>query len=407
MTKKIIILVDSLKIGSGSDRVAAILGTELNNEGYEVTFLTLMDGEPKYPFKGEYKTLNEKDIYGNNLKRFIGLLKHSPKVAHICRELEIDTVISAGDPANFHALISRLAYGNRSRIIISQHMNPEIFLNSRFKYNLIKFFYPQAYKTVCVSKEIERILNEQYGVRNTRTIYNMMDIKENIELAKEELPIQWKKLFNEKHSKAQEENFNFINLGRLDRQKGQWFLIRSFKKVVEKNPNARLFILGEGELKEKLKKLIAVLKLEKNVFLLGEQENIFPFLLNSHCFILSSLWEGLPMSLIEALSLNLPVISTDCKTGPREILCPELELKEEVNYPYFGNYAILIPPFPNELLLNNITEQPIIKTEAALSDLMTLIIEDETLRNKYSNGQKLAYNFDKEKILGQWKKLLN
>jgi glycosyltransferase involved in cell wall biosynthesis len=407
MTKKILILVDSLKIGSGSDRVAAILGTELHHEGYEVTFLTLMDGEPKYPFKGEYITLNETDIYGNNLKRFIRLIKYSPKVAQICRQLEIDTVISAGDPANFHALISRWAYGNKSRIIISQHMNPEIFLNSRFKYNLIKFFYPHADKTLCVSKEIESLLNELYDIRNTQTIYNMMDIHENIELSKEELPTQWKKLFNEKHSEADEEYFNFINLGRLDRQKGQWFLIRSFKKVVDKNPNARLFILGEGELRVKLEKLIVDLKLKKNVFLLGEQKNIFPFLLNSHCFLLSSLWEGLPMSLIEALSLNLPVISTDCKTGPREILCPELELEEEVNYPYFGDYAVLIRPFPNELLLNNITEQPIIKTEAALSDLMIRIIEDEILRNKYSNGQKLAYNFDKEKILGQWKNLLN
>ena len=59
---KILILVDSLKIGGGSDRVAAILGSALYDEGYNISYLTLMDGNPKYNFKGDYYTLNETDI---------------------------------------------------------------------------------------------------------------------------------------------------------------------------------------------------------------------------------------------------------------------------------------------------------------------------------------------------------
>ena len=90
----------------------------------------------------------------------------------------------------------------------------------------------------------------------------------------------------------------------------------------------------------------------KMFFSLDVQENVFPFLKKSDCFIFTSLWEGLPMTLIEALSMNLPIISTDCKTGPREILCPEIDLKKEIQYPYLGEYAVLIQPFPYEMIFS-------------------------------------------------------
>jgi len=114
----------------------------------------------------------------------------------------------------------------------------------------------------------------------------------------------------------------------------------------------------------------------------------------------------LPMALIEALSLNLPIISTDCKTGPREILCPELDLNKAIDYPYLGNHAILSEPFPNELIFNSINEVPLHKPEKILANLMTEIIENPRLTKNYSKGQVIAKNFDKEKIIGQWKKLL-
>jgi len=202
----------------------------------------------------------------------------------------------------------------------------------------------------------------------------MMNIQENIRKSQEELPPEYKELMQCKDETA---HFNFINLGRLNRQKGQWFLIRSFRQVVDKYNNARLFILGEGDLKDELENLIHELNLDENIFILGRQENVFPFLLNSHCFILSSLWEGLPMALIEALSLNLPIISTDCRTGPREILCPELDLNEEIDYPYLGEYAILSQPLPNQLLLNNVDEITLLKSEKILTDLMIKMMEDE------------------------------
>nr|WP_319374845.1 glycosyltransferase [uncultured Methanobacterium sp.] len=424
MKNNILIIVDTLKIGGGSDKFAAILGTELHEQGYNISYLTLMDGNPKYSFKGDYYTLNESDIYGNNFKRGLDLLKYSSRIKSICEDLKIDTVISAGDPANFQALVSRYLFGNKVRLIITQHMNPGIFRDSHIKYRLIKFFYPKADKVVCVSKEVERILNNDYGIENTLTIYNMVDIQKNNRLAMEQLPHKYSALFERnnpvkgdtghkiqvRHSGHENQegknHFNFINIGRLDRQKGQWVLIRSFRRVADRYPNARLFILGEGDLRKELENLTRELDLCGNVFLLGDQENVFPFLKQSDCFVFSSLWEGLPLSLIEALSVNLPVISTDCKTGPREILCPELDLDETINYPYLGEHAILTKPFPNEIIFKPLNEVSLIESEQILADVMIKMIEDLDMREKYTQGHLITKNFAKEKIVTQWKRLL-
>jgi len=278
-------------------------------------------------------------------------------------------------------------------------MSPEIFLDDKVKYHSIKFFYPRADKIVCVSKDTERILNETYGIQNTQTIYNMMNLTENIKQSLKELPEKYKTLFKGNY-------FNFINVGRLTRQKGQWFLIRSFRKVVDQHENARLFLIGDGALKNELKNLINKLNLKENVFLLDVQKNVFPFLKNSDCFIFSSLWEGLPIVLIEALSMNLPIISTDCKTGPREILCPELDLNKEIIYPYYCKYGILNQLFDNKILFKNLEEVPLNKSENMLSDLMINIIEDPVISEKYSNGRRMSEKFDEEEIMKDWEKLL-
>ncbi len=416
MKSKILILVESLKVGGGSERFAAILGSKLYDKDYDISYLTLMDEKPKYQFKGDYYTLNEGYIYGNIFKRTMDLFRYAPKIAKLCEELGIGTIISVSEVANFHAVLSRWLYGNKVNIIISQHINPEIFLDNKLKTSLIKFFYPRADKTICVSKEIEKILNEKYDVQNTQTIYNMMDIKENIKLSQEELPRKYEKYFS---ANGKEETFNFINLGRLARQKGQWFLIRSFKRVVNQHPNAKLFILGEGILRNELEKLINKLELEENVYLLGEQKNIFPFLKKCDCFILSSLWEGLPLVLIEALSLDLPVISTDCKTGPREILCPELDLNgsDDINksnagtnkesvYPYYCKYGILNQPFNDKLIFKTLEEESLDESEIMLSKLMIKIIKNRSLKEKYSDSRILSDDFDEEKIIKSWEGLL-
>lgn len=404
---KVMILLDSLEVGGGAERVSSVIGNELHSLEVEIHYLTFLDKNPKYEFKGGYHTLDHgiedqiKDS-GNILKRGYNFLKNSGRIATYCKELEIVTLISVGEVANFHAVLSRMLYSNPARIIISQHINPLIHFRHKLKVQMINFFYSQADKTVCVSKEIEEILNNNFNVKNTITIYNMVD-QEEIKSSSQEMTE-----IDKKFTDALDEGKSiFINVGSLFRQKGHWFLIRSFRKVVDQHQDSKLFILGEGPLREKLENLIEELNLKNHVFLLGNKANVFPYLKNSCCFVFSSLWEGLPMTLIEALSLDLPIISTDCMTGPREVLCPELDTKEEISYPYHGKYGILSHPFHNKLLIENLEEHPLSRAEEIMADLMIEIIENLKLRKRYSNGKEMARNFDKYKIIKEWEYLLN
>lgn len=398
---KILILLDSLAIGGGAERIATTLGDELYQRGNDISYLTFQDKSPKYKFKGEYHTLNCQNTSGNVLKRVYDFIINSKKINDLCNQRGIETIISVGENANFHAVLSRMLFGNQSGVIISQHINPLIHLQSKLKVQLINYFYSKADKTVCVSKEIETILNNNFNIKNTTTIYNMIDLEEIKRLSKEKITL------NDKFIDASNRSgFIFINVGSLYRQKGQWFLIRSFRKVIDHHPDCQLFILGEGPLREELKNLIKKLNLENNVFLLGNRDNVFPYLKKSHCFVFTSLWEGLPMTLLETLALSVPIISTDCMTGPREILCPELGLNKELNYPYHGKYGILTHPFQNQLLFWSLEEVPLNEAEEMMAHLMMEIIEDPQLRKKYSNGRERAGDFDKDNIISDWIKLL-
>lgn len=116
-------------------------------------------------------------------------------------------------------------------------------------------------------------------------------------------------------------NCNFIvSIGRLTKQKNHIFLIKCFKKILKLNSELKLFIIGSGEEKNNLLKKINELKLNDNVYLLGYIDNIYPILAKSKCFILPSLWEDPGFVIVEAASMNVPIISSNCKNGPNEIL---------------------------------------------------------------------------------------
>jgi glycosyltransferase involved in cell wall biosynthesis len=119
--------------------------------------------------------------------------------------------------------------------------------------------------------------------------------------------------------------------GRLAPEKGFDILLRAFAKLLQRGLDLHLLILGEGKERTKLEDMASRLGISNRVFMPGFQENPYPFFIRADVFVLSSRYEGLGIVLLEAITLGLPVVATDCPYGPREIL------KD-------GKYGILVPP---------------------------------------------------------------
>ena len=111
-----------------------------------------------------------------------------------------------------------------------------------------------------------------------------------------------------------------LSVGRLAKQKDFYNLIIAFDIIKHKIPNYKLIIVGDGQLKSKLKKLVFDRKLEKRIKFTGWEKNLKKYYSNSKLFILNSVYEGLGNVLIDAVNYNLPIITTNCKSGPNEII---------------------------------------------------------------------------------------
>lgn len=112
----------------------------------------------------------------------------------------------------------------------------------------------------------------------------------------------------------------YLSIGRFTRQKNFFFLIKSFEQICKKKQNMKLIILGDGEQRKKFQKYLKKKKLEKNILLPGYENNVHKYLSNCKLFILSSLWEDPGFVLVEAMFSEALVLSSDCPSGPKEIL---------------------------------------------------------------------------------------
>lgn len=208
---------------------------------------------------------------------------------------------------NIFAII--LAKLIRAKIIIRSNTSIQSYLNNFFKKIIFKFFFSLADGVIVNSKEMKNEFKKILRINST-CIYNPIEKRGNIiEKSKKKIKINF---FKKNH-------LNILNIGRLVKQKDHLTLIKSLK-FIDQSIKFKLLIIGDGEEKKRILELISKENLHKNVKIIGFKKNIYPYLKSADIFVLSSLNEGLPNVLIECLSLKKIVISTNCKTGPSEIL---------------------------------------------------------------------------------------
>jgi len=166
--------------------------------------------------------------------------------------------------------------------------------------------------------------------------------------------------------------------------------------------------LGDGELREELlrycesKKLSvfntwqadAKFSVDFDIYFLGYERNSYPYLYRASLYIMTSSWEGFPLSLCEAMASGVPVVSSDCFTGPREIIAPGLDAKQPIEQPQITNYGVLMP-----LAKNN--------TLTTWTETIVSLLKDKVLRDKLTlMAKKRVQDFDRKKISAQWLDLI-
>jgi len=216
------------------------------------------------------------------------------------------------------AVLARQLSGVRTRVIVRESNMVGLGLQAmmplrRRAFSLaIRYCYPRADHVIAVSRGVADELNGQFGViwDKLSVVYSPIISEALLNRALEPLNHEW---FQEGQPPV------ILSVGRLTAQKDQQTLIRAFA-LVRKNVAARLLILGEGENRAELETLVLELGLAPNVSLLGFHANPFAFMARARLFVLPSAWEGLPGTLIQAMACGCPVVSTDCPSGPREIL---------------------------------------------------------------------------------------
>jgi glycosyltransferase involved in cell wall biosynthesis len=238
-------------------------------------------------------------------------------VAYLRRARPV-ALLSAKDRANQVAVLARHMPGVSSRVVVRMGTTVSAALSGKSRmrkwlwYIPMRLVYPLADAIVAVSRGVANDLMRITGVPPGRiqVIPNPVITPSLTSLAREPIDHPWF---------ADGSDPVIIGVGRLTRQKDFATLIKAFALVRTERP-CRLLIIGEGRDRAALEALAVQLAVENDVALPGFVENPYPYMSRSALFVLSSIWEGSPNVLTEALALGVPVVATDCPSGPREIL---------------------------------------------------------------------------------------
>ena len=227
------------------------------------------------------------------------------------------TILSGLTHSNIACALACFSSQCSKKLFISEHINlRNDLINRNSKFDalitnfLIKIIYPRVSNVIAVSKgvadsviTISRIKNDKVKI-----IYNPINEKEIHFLSNDSVKFPWKD-----HLPI------LISAGRLETQKDFPCLLRAFS-ILRKRYPAHLVILGEGSQRNHLQQLAKYFDIANDVWLPGFIKNPYPYLAKSSLFVLSSHYEGLGNVLVEALALGIPIVSTNCPSGPEEIL---------------------------------------------------------------------------------------
>lgn len=362
-------------------RLLFVLPT-LKGGGAERVVCNLMNGLNKDIFEINLFLFNKKGVYWNLIDKKINIFLASKKeniskfsiISSLYKTgKDMDIIVASMElmPTYMAVMVAILL---RKKVIGWVHINIDSILNDknkiiRFLHRniLLKFFYNRLDRIIAVSngakENISKYLNDK-NRNKVECIYNPIKINDIREKAKEKIEERLEKPF-------------IIGIGRLERQKNFILLIKAYKILLDKGIKHKLIILGQGSQKEFLINEVKKLKIEKHVKFLGFKENPYKYLNQADVFVQSSIYEGLPTVLIEALALNVPVVATNCPDGAKEILDD-------------GKYGLLVK----------------MNDEEVLAEAIDKMLNDKELQKEYKTKSNEGVNrFDDKYITSLFENL--
>lgn len=316
------------------------------------------------------------------------------------KDLRIDVSISFLEGADYINILSRS--GDKVVLSIRGSKRFDETMRNRMPWLrtriLIPWLYRKADVLVAVNYGIASEL-QKYGLQKSRivTIGNFYDLEKITRLSVEPKEVTVEQLYQDPI---------VITTGRLAPEKGLTSLIHVFYGLRRSSHNLRLMVIGDGPQKEELIRTCRHLNLEvhagpdfdkrPDVLLLGSQTNVFKYLKGATMYLMNSSSEGFPNGMAEAMICHVPVVSSDCPYGPREILAPEFPFVVPVLEPYIASTGIIMPMIKSEGDI-----QTWIKT------LSGLLEKKELLLQLAEKGRDRISHFDQSLVVSEWHRVLN
>jgi len=364
MKKKILFIILNLGCG-GAQRVISTIANGISKEKYDVSFMTLGKKESDF-FKldSEVKRI-DLDLYKPSAsvsEAFRNNVSSIKTIREFVNRINPDLVISFLNRTNVRVLIS--LFNSAIPLVISERSDPTHNKIGKL-WSLLRFIsYHKTKVLVCLSKGVSDAF--WYVPKKKKVvIYNPIEISDKVD---------------DKYSFPFNKTRNYIiTVGRLVEDKAQSHLIQAFSSIAEKYVNWDLLIFGEGQLRKKLTELVVSEGLSDRIYLPGETKNPIAEMKQSQMFVLTSLWEGFGNVIVEAMSAGIPVISTDCESGPSEIID-------------HGKTGLLVP-------VGNIEK---------IAKAMEKLISNKESRTSLARAASQELNrFDKDSIIKQWEELFD